>query len=313
MDIRGTILLILAGGLGGLAQALLAEKGRVKVPTWDASAREVDFGFFADVLIGMIGALASLVVGLAVLNQQFFAEAGSVATGSNGGSFFDVPTWIRLLSFGALTGFGSRRLLPALSDKVTSAISGEVSKQVESSEKRLMQQNEAAAEVLDARITGVTAGAEMKLAAVAAPPVADLVKEYDAINEADFIKRLALKNQIASRMGALLLHMGDQRANILPRIGPGKSEAWVLALAVQIVASPKIGDGALLAGVSRDIQKLHVRYRVVSAFYSLKLKRLLSSEETKAAVDLIKSYASGADASLRRNIESTLAYLQSEG
>ena len=91
MNTWATILLVLAGALGGLAQALLTEKGRLRIPTWDAATRQLDLGFVADLVIGMIGALAALVVGLAVLNQQFFAT--TVATpGSAGGALLRWPT-----------------------------------------------------------------------------------------------------------------------------------------------------------------------------------------------------------------------------
>jgi hypothetical protein len=313
LNTSATILLALAGALGGLAQALLAEKGRVRIPTWDATARQLDLGFVADLVIGTIGALAALVVALAVLNQQFFAT--TVATpGSVGGAPLDIPSWIRFTSFGALAGFGSRRLLPALSEKITDAIVGEVAKQVESSEKRLMQQTETTAEVLQTSIAGVTTAAHMKLAGAAAPGVSSLevlVKEYDEINEADYSKRLALKNQVASRMSAFLLQSGDQRDHIVSRIQAGGSEAWVLALVLAIVANSQLGDGTLLLNVAHNLRKLHVQYHVVNAFYALKLRRLLSGSEESAAVALINGYLSGADTSLRRKIETAVAYLKS--
>ena len=305
--------MVLAGALGGLAQALLTEKGRLRIPTWDAATRQLDLGFVADLVIGMIGALAALVVGLAVLNQQFFAT--TVATpGSAGGALLDIPSWIRLMSFGALAGFGSRRLLPALSEKITDAIVGEVAKRAESSEKRLMQQAETTAEVLETSIAGVTTAAHMKLAGAAAPGVSSLealVKEYDEIKEVDDRKRLALKNQVASRMSAFLLQAGDQRNHILSRIQAGASEAWVLALVLAIVANSQLGDGTLLLKVVHNLRKLHVQYQVVNAFYALKLRRLLSESEESSAVALINGYLSGADPSLRRKIETTVAYLKS--
>lgn len=305
--------MVLAGALGGLAQALLTEKGRLRIPTWDAATRQLDLGFVADLVIGMIGALAALVVGLAVLNQQFFAT--TVATpGSAGGALLDIPSWIRLMSFGALAGFGSRRLLPALSEKITDAIVGEVAKRAESSEKRLMQQAETTAEVLETSIAGVTTAAHMKLAGAAAPGVSSLealVKEYDEIKEVDDRKRLALKNQVASRMSAFLLQAGDQRNHILSRIQAGASEAWVLALVLAIVANSQLGDGTLLLKVAHNLRKLHVQYQVVNAFYALKLRRLLSESEESSAVALINGYLSGADPSLRRKIETTVAYLKS--
>lgn len=313
MNIPATLLLAIAGALGGLAQALLAENGRVRVPAWDAAKHELDFGFLADMLIGLIGALAALVIGLAVLNQQFFAST-EPPPGSVGGGLFYIPSWIRFMSFGALTGFGSRRLLPALSEKISEAIAGEVAEQVKSSEKRLMQQTETAAEVLQGCIAGVATSAQMKLAASAPPAVASLealVKDYDQINEADYRKRLALKNEFASRMSAFLSQAGDQRNFLLSKIQPGASEAWVLALALAIIANPQLGDGALLLKVAHHLGKLHVKYRVVNAFYVLKLKKLLVESESNAAIDLINGYLPGADASLRRSIEATVAYLRS--
>lgn len=328
LNTSATLLLVSAGALGGLAQALLAANGQVRVPSYDRSTRELDFGFLSDLLIGMVGALASLVVGLAVLNQQFFAGTGT--PGTSAGVPLEIPSWIRFMSFGALTGFGSRRLLPALSEKINAAIAtevkdqvdqaksevkSEVKDQVKSSEKVLTQQTETAVNVLRASVDGMAATTRMKVEA--APESVEsslmaLVDKYDRINEPDYRRRQSLKNQIFSEMSAVCLQAPDQRHFLLSKIQAGGSEAWVLALATEIITRPQLGDGTLLVNVARQVRKfLYVKYQVVNAFYALNLKKLLSELEVNDAIDVINGYLSGADPSLQRNIEATVAYLRS--
>ncbi len=82
-------------------------------------------------------------------------------------------------------------------------------------------------------------------------------------------------------------------------------------MALAIISNPQLGDAALLLKVAHNLTRLHVKYRIVNAFYALKLKKLLSESESSAALDLINGYIAGADASLRRNIEATVEYLRS--
>src|SRR5262249_41544101 len=98
-----------------------------------------------DLLIGMVGAFASLIIGLAVLSERFFYDTGVAAPGGAGGGeasggtgvarafaglVTSIPTWIRLASYGAPTGYASRRLLPDLSNKIANMVSGALDKGV---------------------------------------------------------------------------------------------------------------------------------------------------------------------------------------
>ena len=105
--------LLIAGGLASVVQALIENKNTLALPKPVDGG--YDLGFVADLLIGMVGAFASLIIGLAVLNDRFFHDPiGPVVTTPSGGSGADasrefaavvmsIPTWVRIASFGALT------------------------------------------------------------------------------------------------------------------------------------------------------------------------------------------------------------------
>src|SRR4051794_10084291 len=122
---RGTaqllVPLLTAGGIGGVVQSLIENRNILTLPN-QVDDRRFDLGFVSDLLIGMVGAFASLIIGLAVLSERFFYDPGVAGVGGTetaggagvarafAGLVISIPTWIRLASYGALTGYASRRL-----------------------------------------------------------------------------------------------------------------------------------------------------------------------------------------------------------
>ena len=85
---RGTALqllipLLTAGGIAGVVQSLIENRNVLMLPN-RVDDRRFDLGFVSDLLIGMVGAFASLIIGLAVLSERFFYDPGVAAPGGAG-------------------------------------------------------------------------------------------------------------------------------------------------------------------------------------------------------------------------------------
>jgi hypothetical protein len=73
---------------------------------------------------------------------------------------------------------------------------------------------------------------------------------------------------------------------------------------------PKKGDDDLLLQAGRSVEKLHVRYRVTSAFGQLVQSGMLRVDRVEAAEELLASYEEAADAPLRRRLDRTATALR---
>jgi hypothetical protein len=123
--------LLISGGVAGVAQSLIEDKNRIMLPG-PADAGQYNLEFIADILIGTVGAFASLIVGLAVLKERFFHDATPIDGTQK--TFTDmvqqIPTWVRVASFGTLTGFASCLLLAHLSNRIATLVSGAIQTEV---------------------------------------------------------------------------------------------------------------------------------------------------------------------------------------
>ena len=243
--------LLMAGGLGGLVQALIANKNKLQGPIFDPVSSTYDLGIAADILIGSASALASLVVGMAVLNRQFFVgpdQAGTsgqtqvtvnkpapaptpgapadvtpagnpkVRSIDEENSFPSIPTAVRLISFGILTGFAGRRLLPDLSDRIAGQIAGQVKETVAREMKARDEQVRTESEIVQTATAAMTdlargapAATRAALAANVAPiqGLAQIVGKYMAITPTthpDATARVQAKMSVAAEMLAYTLH-----------------------------------------------------------------------------------------------------------
>jgi hypothetical protein len=130
--------------------------------------------------------------------------------------------------------------------------------------------------------------------------LAALVDEYKrADNIANKPERTAVRNELAARMGALVVSQKTPRQWLAQQ----PDEVYGLALAMASVGLPENDDAELLLGMAARIARLHIRYKVVLALSSLHDKGMLRDRE-KAALDVLTQFESKADEPLMRRLES---------
>jgi hypothetical protein len=320
--------LLIAGGLASVVQSLVENKNTIVLPG-PGDAHTYQLGFVGDILIGMVGAFASLIVGLAVLNDNFFQDPPASDSGTSkalSNLVLFIPTWVRIASYGALTGYASRRLLPNLGNKIADMVSGAVQSAVQNQTQNLVENARSQTELV-----GMLAGA-MRTAPNQAPAVAalaeareapespvthlaPLVEQYMGINVGDEDQRVQRKCQIADQMLATAMQFGITADQIVARITPDAADrdGWLVALASLIAIAPHPGDGARLLGVASHATQAFARYRILLALYSLKARRLLSGTESAQAEPFIQSCLQVDDPSLQRKAKAVLDFLKRTG
>jgi len=319
--------LLIAGGLASVVQSLVENKNTIVLPG-PGDAHTYQLGFVGDILIGMVGAFASLIVGLAVLNDNFFQDPPASAAGTSkalSNLVLSIPTWVRIASYGALTGYASRRLLPNLGNKIADMVSGAVRSAVQNQTQNLVENARSQTELV-----GMLAGA-MRTAPNQAPAVAALaeareapespvthlapfVEQYMGINVGDDVQRVQRKCQIADQMLATAMQFGITADQIVARITPDADrDGWLVALASLIAIAPHPGDGATLLGVASHATQAFARYRMLLALYSLKARRLLTGTELAQAEPFIQRCLQVDDPSLQRKAKAVLEFLKRTG
>jgi hypothetical protein len=357
--------LLLAGGLGGLVQVLIADKNKLKRPVFDPESSSYDLGVASDILIGSASALASLVVGMAILNKQFFVgpdeataaaktSASSAKTEPAAGAqppapapgaaavtpppadpkassrdkekddpFPAIPTSLRLISFGILTGFAGRRLLPDLSDKIANQIAGEVKKNVakemKTREELVRGQGEIvqlATAALSDMATGAPAARVSQLEADVHPiqGLASLVQKLMAITQIthpDYAARVQAKMAVAAEMLAYVLQsrLDSQTVGTQIRDGATDNDGWVLALAVMIANRPGAGDAERLLDAAPKATHAFVQYRVLIAIQALRSSGALQRSLKTRARRLAQGYLSSGDTPVVRKAQAIVALL----
>jgi hypothetical protein len=127
-----------------------------------------------------------------------------------------------------------------------------------------------------------------------------------ADDEPDHERRIQMRNDIASSMGAEVL-----KTNMSRRILAGRGdEVMTLALAAAVTALPQPGDDALILSAGKGITRLHVRYRVAAAISELAESSNLEPNLTTDMKALLESYRESADDRLIRRIDWTLTVLK---
>jgi hypothetical protein len=317
--------LLIAGGVAGVAQSLIENKNKITLPG-PAEEGQYNLGFIADVIIGMVGAFASLVVGLSVLSERFFRDPTVNEIGNQkalADLVLQIPTWVRIASFGTLTGFASRRLLPDLSNKisnmVTSAFQVEAKKQAQNQVEIARSQTELLGMLTEAThaqgaraIPHGAAPAAIPGAAPAAPitVLAAVAERYMNIHGNDE-QSLALKRQTGDEMLATILRLGITANEIAAHITPQANDrdGWLVALSSLVATSPTPGDGSRLLGVARLATHDFTRYRILLAIYSLKARRLLTDQDIPEARQFARSCSNSQDPPVQRKARSVIQFL----
>jgi hypothetical protein len=275
----------------------------------------------------MVGAFASLVVGLSVLSERFFRDPTVNEVGNQkalADLLLHIPTWVRIASFGTLTGFASRRLLPDLSNKisnmVTSAFQVEAKKQAQNQIETVRSQTELLG-MLAVATHAQGARAVQKGAAPAAVPGAEhedpiailkqIIEGYMKIHGTDE-KSLMSKRQTGFDMLATMLRLGITAEEILPHITPQADDrdGWLVALASLVATSPSPGDGARLMSVASLASQEFAQYRVLLAIYSLRARRLLTDPESAKAKQFAENcLMKSPDPAVQRKARSVIDFL----
>jgi hypothetical protein len=95
--------LLTAGGLASVVQGLIEHKNVLVLPK-RVDAGHYDLGFVGDTLIGMVGAFASLIVGLAVLNDRYRTRWKSTAARPNSSACSPRPPAIGIKTWSRASG-----------------------------------------------------------------------------------------------------------------------------------------------------------------------------------------------------------------
>jgi hypothetical protein len=96
--------------------------------------------------------------------------------------------------------------------------------------------------------------------------------EYIAASgEQDYVRRTQMKTDLARSMGAEVLRMNIDRKTLADQ----RDEVMTLALAAAVTALPQLGDDVLILTAGKEIERLHVRYRVAAAISELAQSRNL--------------------------------------
>lgn len=318
--------LVVAGGCGGLVQALIVGGNKLRPPAWDPKDGQWDAGFLADVLIGMLGAVATLVFALALLNDKFF--------GTVQGQQADVPipSWARIIAFGVLTGFASRQLLPALSKRLKDMVAEQVREQVARAEREVdnkLEVVQAQSEAVQLSSAASNPSPAMKVAAAAAaaapagvavgwiPQMQHLIGQYDGTLPADKEDRVAARMDLAGAMLAVTTQHALTSAGLFTELPNHTEPSWVLPLATLIAAQPGVGDAARLldaydlrlgtAKVRQDSK--FILHRVLLAIIALHTNRRLSAVDRSRAKGVARACREINDSSLRKRAEAVLSLL----
>jgi hypothetical protein len=315
--------LLISGGVAGVAQSLIENKNKITLPG-PADAGQYNLGFIADILIGMVGAFASLIVGLAVLNERFFRDPTTV-DGGNQKAFTDlvqqIPTWVRVASFGTLTGFASRRLLPDLSNRVANLVSGAIQAEVKKQAQNQLEAARSQAELLgmvaeaarpqpQATVTAQRGIAAEDAALTPIDRLSLIVERYMAVT-GDNDQSLLIKRQLADEMLALILRLGITAQDILPRINAQADDrdGWLVALASLVAVAPAPGDGSRLLEVASLASQDFAKYRILLAIYSLIVRGRLTAAETTQARPFVLECIKSNNVMVARKAQSVLEFL----
>jgi hypothetical protein len=269
---------------------------------------------------------------LALLSDKFF--------GTVQGQLPDVaiPSWARVLAFGAVTGFASRQLLPALSKRISNMVAEQVRDQVAPVERKAENRVQAALAQAEAvRLTAAAATppppvqalvdsatpqaiAQAAAAGGAAAPqwvyeIEKLLERYNGIADPDYDARVASRMDTADAMLVVLTRHAVTSAELADQVRTKTEKAWILPLATLIAARPERGDAPRLfnayeqrlsdSAVRRESK--FILYRVLLAVIALHANRRLSAAERPRAKGIALDCKEIKDSSLRKRADAVLS------
>ena len=136
----------------------------------------------------------------------------------------------------------------------------------------------------------------------------DLANSYvDKTNVPDYGDRVRLKNELRRKLGELIVKGNFSKEELLKE---NKSEGMLLGLAYSIQLQPEARDLALLNQISKLATQLYTRYTTLFSYETLARKSFIDAADTEEVLRIVEKFREGADASLLKKIEETIATMK---
>ena len=168
--------------------------------------------------------------------------------------------------------------------------------------------NEGKLEALELSLQVVGASASRPSSAASAEPtpkevarLGQLADEYLNVKINDYADRVRRKNQLATKMGNLIVEHNISREWVAAQ----DNEGLKVGLASAINAVPMEGDFEHLLKASQKVTKLHVMYRIVVALGRLFEAGIATAADAAPAKAVLNAFMRDADVSLKRRIDQT--------
>jgi len=142
--------------------------------------------------------------------------------------------------------------------------------------------------------------------------IKELIKkadEYRNINVSDYIERVKQKNISADNMSIWALKESISKDAIAQALREEFNEGLMIVLSTLINLDAQENDIGLLLEFGPNVQRLHVRYRVLLAIIALQNKKMINHNKT-AVIELVNKYKSNADRPLLERIDYVLLILR---
>jgi hypothetical protein len=132
-----------------------------------------------------------------------------------------------------------------------------------------------------------------------------LADDYMNIKISDWSERVRAKDEAARKLGNYVI------TNKISKdiLSSEHHEGIILALASSIHAMPEKGDTERLLRVSDEVNRLHVKYRIVLAFGRLIERGIAGISDIPRIRHVLRMYESDSDSALKKRINATYAIL----
>ncbi len=141
------------------------------------------------------------------------------------------------------------------------------------------------------------------------PELVQLANDYLQIEDPSWSQRVRLKDAAARKMADVVITKNVSRALLARQ----HNEGLILALAAASHTLPKSGDLEHLLHVADEVERLHIKYRIVMAIGRLFERGLADADQADEACAVLAAYKHGADKSLRGRIKYTETAIQAVG
>lgn len=135
-----------------------------------------------------------------------------------------------------------------------------------------------------------------------------MAARYLAIpRELPYGTKVAMKDAAANEMADFILQNRIPRDIVAEVADREHNEGLAIALATVANSFPERGDVQRLLRVGAWVLRLHVQYRIATAFGTLSRNGFLGDDDRRSVTALLTGYRENADPPLKRAIDSTLA------